>query len=141
MLKLYVKKLKKEKNNGKNNNSNNAKKNIIDSKSKTHKASINKLNKNKMHINYINKIQKNMSNIMNAIHEQNEYLSPYDLNQVNSSSFKKDFKKQIKTRETSPPSKDKLKYTTINQNNNKNKTRILLNQTGNIEKIKLYKKR
>ena len=130
----------KEKNNGKNNNSNNAKKNIIDSKSKTHKASINKLNKNKMHINYINKIQKNMSNIMNAIHEQNEYLSPYDLNQVNSSSFKKDFKKQIKTREKSPPSKDKLKYTTINQNNNKNKTRILLNQNGNIEKIKLYKK-
>ena len=50
----------KEKNNGKNNNSINNKKNKVDSKSKTHKTNINKLNKNKMHLNYINKIQKSI---------------------------------------------------------------------------------
>ena len=136
---LEGKNKQKEKNNGKNNNSINNKKNKIDSKSKTHKTNINKLNKNKMHLNYINKIQKNVTNIMNAFHEQNEYLTPYDINPMNSSSFKKE-KKKLNERETSPSSKDKLKYTTINQNNNKNKSRILLNQNGNIEKIKLYKK-
>ena len=123
-------------------NKNKSNKNDIKSSAKIYKANINKLNRNRMNINYnyINKIQKNVKNIVDIFHEQNDNLIPYDLYQINSASSKNKNKNQIKTRETSPSSIDKLKYSTIYQSNNKNRSQIIFKSNENIEKLKLYKK-
>ena len=107
-------------------------------KSKIYKANISKLNKNKIHINYMNKIHKNMSNIIDIFHDQNDYNFPYDINPIDSASFKRENKKS-KSKEISPSANEKLKYTTINHNNNRNNSQII-NGDGNIEKLNLYKK-
>ena len=149
---LIGKNKQKEKYNWKNNTSNNNKKNNsinanisfnkLDnkSKSKVNKSNINKSNKNHMHINYLNKIQRNINNIMDIFHDQNDYLSPYEINHNEPGSLKKENYYKLKARETSPSPNDKLKYSTINNNNNKNKSQIILNANGNMEKIKLYRK-
>ena len=142
----------KEKNSGKNSNSNNNKKNNTansnnslkkqesKSKSKIKKSNINKLNKNRMHINYINKIQRNMTNIMDFLNEPNDCFTPYNINKLDSTSYKNDNKKLLKSKETSPSPQDKLKYSTINHTNKRNDSQILLNPNGNMEQIKLYRK-
>ena len=93
-----------------------------------------------MNINYINKIQKNMKNIIDIFHEQNDNIIPYDLYQINSATSKNKNKNQIKTRDGSPSSIDKLKYSTINQSNNKNRSQIIFKSNENLEKLKLYRK-
>lgn len=142
----------KEKNSGKNSNSNNNKKNNTansnnslnkqesKSKSKIKKSNINKLNKNRMHINYINKIQRNMTNIMDFLNEPNDCFTPYNINKLDSTSYKNDNKKLLRTKEISPSPQDKLKYSTINHTNKRNNSQILLNPNGNMEQIKLYRK-
>jgi len=109
-------------------------------KSKIYKGNINKSNKNRININYMNKIQKNVSNMLGLFHEQNDFIPPYELNQFDTTSFKRENKKLSKSKETSPSAKDKLKYTTINHNNNRNNSQIIINGDGNMEKLKLYKK-
>ena len=128
----------KEKYIGINKNKNN--KNEIKSSAKIYKANINKLNRNRMNINYINKIQKNMKNIIDIFHEQNDNIIPYDLYQINSATSKNKNKNQIKTRDGSPSSIDKLKYSIINQSNNKNRSQIIFKSNENLEKLKLYRK-
>ena len=140
----------KEKNSGKNSNSNNNKKNNTansnnslnkqESKSKIKKSNINKLNKNRMHINYINKIQRNMTNIMDFLNEPNDCFTPYNINKLDSTSYKNDNKKLLRSKEISPSPQDKLKYSTINHTNKRNNSQILLNPNGNMEQIKLYRK-
>ena len=142
----------KEKNSGKNSNSNNNKKNNTansnnslnkqesKSKSKIKKSNINKLNKNRMHINYINKIQRNMTNIMDFLNEPNDCFTPYNINKLDSTSYKNDNKKLLRSKEISPSPQDKLKYSTINHTNKRNNSQILLNPNGNMEQIKLYRK-
>lgn len=142
----------KEKNSGKNSNSNNNKKNNTansnnslnkqesKSKSKIKKSNINKLNKNRMHINYINKIQRNMTNIMDFLNELNDCFTPYNINKLDSTSYKNDNKKLLRSKEISPSPQDKLKYSTINHTNKRNNSQILLNPNGNMEQIKLYRK-
>ena len=142
----------KEKNSGKNSNSNNNKKNNTansnnslnkqesKSKSKIKKSNINKLNKNRMHINYINKIQRNMTNIMDFLNEPNDCFTPYNINKLDSTSYKNDNKKLLRLKEISPSPQDKLKYSTINHTNKRNNSQILLNPNGNMEQIKLYRK-
>ncbi len=88
----------------------------------------------------MNKIQKNVSNMLGLFHEQNDFIPPYELNQFDTTSFKRENKKLSKSKETSPSAKDKLKYTTINHNNNRNNSQIIINGDGNMEKLKLYKK-
>ena len=111
-------------------------------KSKIKKTNINKLNKNPININQINKIQRNMTNIIDFVNEQNDCFTPYNIKKLDTTSFKNEKKKPVKSKEISPsPSpRDKLKYSTINQNNKRNNSQILLNQNGNMEKIKLYRK-
>ena len=142
----------KEKNSGKNSNSNNNKKNNTansnnslnkqesKSKSKIKKSNINKLNKNRMHINYINKIQRNMTNIMDFLNEPNDCFTPYNINKLDSTSYKNENKKLLRSKEISPSPQDKLKYSTINHTNKRNNSQILLNPNGNMEQIKLYRK-
>ena len=142
----------KDKNSGKNSISNNNKKNNTansnisfnkpdsKSKSKIKKSNINKLNKNRMHINYINKIQRNMTNIMDFLNEPNDCFTPYHINKLDSTSYKNENKKLLKSKETSPSPQDKLKYSTINHTNKRNNSQILLNPNGNMEQIKLYRK-
>ena len=142
----------KEKNSGKNSNSDNNKKNNTansnnslnkqesKSKSKIKKSNINKLNKNRMHINYINKIQRNMTNIMDFLNEPNDCFTPYNINKLDSTSYKNDNKKLLRSKEISPSPQDKLKYSTINHTNKRNNSQILLNPNGNMEQIKLYRK-
>ena len=132
----------KDKNNGKNNISDKSTRIKADykTKSKNKKANNSNLNKNRMHLNYIYKIQRNMTNIMDFINEQNECFTPYHINKIDSGSLKNETKKKIRSRETSPSSQDKLKYSTVIQSNKRNKSQILLNSGGNIEKIKLYRK-
>ena len=142
----------KEKNSGKNSNGNNNKKNNTansnnslnkkesKSKSKIKKSNINKLNKNRMHINYINKIQRNMTNIMDFLNEPNDCFTPYNINKLDSTSYKNDNKKLLRSKEISPSPQDKLKYSTINHTNKRNNSQILLNPNGNMEQIKLYRK-
>ena len=142
----------KEKNSGKNSNSNNNKKNNTansnnslnkqesKSKSKIKKSNINKLNKNRMHINYINKIQRNMTNIMDFLNEPNDCFTPYNINKLDSTSYKNDNKKLLRSKEISSSPQDKLKYSTINHTNKRNNSQILLNPNGNMEQIKLYRK-
>ncbi len=122
-------------------NLNNSKNKISSkNKSKIYKGNINKSNKNRININYMNKIQKNVSNMLGLFHEQNDFIPPYELNQFDTTSFKRENKKLSKSKETSPSAKDKLKYTTINHNNNRNNSQIIINGDGNMEKLKLYKK-
>ena len=122
-------------------NLNNSKNKISSkNKSKIYKGNINKSNKNRININYMNKIQKNVSNMLGLFHEQNDFIPPYELNQFDTTSFKRENKKLSKSKETSPSAKDKLKYTTINNNNNRNNSQIIINGDGNMEKLKLYKK-
>ena len=135
---LIGKNKQKEKYIGINKNKNN--KNEIKSSAKIYKANINKLNRNRMNINYINKIQENMKNIIDIFHEQNDNIIPYDLYQINSATSKNKNKNQIKTRDGSPSSIDKLKYSTINQSNNKNRSQIIFKSNENLEKLKLYRK-
>ena len=132
----------KDKNNGKNNISDKSTRIKADykTKSKNKKANNSNLNKNRMHLNYIYKIQRNMTNIMDFINDQNECFTPYHINKIDSGSLKNETKKKIRSRETSPSSQDKLKYSTVIQSNKRNKSQILLNSGGNIEKIKLYRK-
>ena len=142
----------KEKNSGKNSNSDNNKKNNTansnnslnkqesKSKSKIKKSNINKLNKNRMHINYINKIQRNMTNIMDFLNEPNDCFTPYNINKLDSTSYKNDNKKLLRSKEISRSPQDKLKYSTINHTNKRNNSQILLNPNGNMEQIKLYRK-
>ena len=133
----------KDKNNGKNNISDKSTRIKADykTKSKNKKANNSNLNKNRMHLNYIYKIQRNMTNIMDFINDQNECFTPYHINKIDSGSLKNETKKKIRSRETSPSSQDKLKYSTVIQSNKRNKSQILLNSGGNIEKIKPnYKK-
>ena len=135
---LIGKNKQKEKYIGINKNKNN--KNEIKSSAKIYNANINKLNRNRMNINYINKIQKNMKNIIDIFYEQNDNIIPYDLYQINSATSKNKNKNQIKTRDGSPSSIDKLKYSTINQSNNKNRSQIIFKSNENLEKLKLYRK-
>ena len=142
----------KDKNSGKNSISNNNKKNNTansnislnkpdsKSKSKIKKSNINKLNKNRMHINYINKIQRNMTNIMDFLNEPNDCFTPYNINKLDSTSYKNDNKKLLRSKEISRSPQDKLKYSTINHTNKRNNSQILLNPNGNMEQIKLYRK-
>ena len=132
----------KDKNNGKNNISDKSTRIKADykTKSKNKKTNNSNLNKNRMHLNYIYKIQRNMTNIMDFINDQNECFTPYHINKIDSGSLKNETKKKIRSRETSPSSQDKLKYSTVIQSNKRNKSQILLNSGGNIEKIKLYRK-
>ena len=132
----------KDKNNGKNNISDKSTRIKADykTKSKNKKANNSNLNKNRMHLNYIYKIQRNMTNIMDFINDQNECFTPYHINKIDSGSLKNETKKKIRSRETSPSSQYKLKYSTVIQSNKRNKSQILLNSGGNIEKIKLYRK-
>ena len=132
----------KDKNNGKNNISDKSTRIKADykTKSKNKKANNSNLNKNRIHLNYIYKIQRNMTNIMDFINDQNECFTPYHINKIDSGSLKNETKKKIRSRETSPSSQDKLKYSTVIQSNKRNKSQILLNSGGNIEKIKLYRK-
>ena len=132
----------KDKNNGKNNISDKSTRIKADykTKSKNKKANNSNLNKNRMHLNYIYKIQRNMTNIMDFINDQNECFTPYHINKIDSGSLKNETTKKIRSRETSPSSQDKLKYSTVIQSNKRNKSQILLNSGGNIEKIKLYRK-
>jgi len=146
---LLGKNKQKEKYIGINNNSNNNQKhdssnlnnkNEIKQKAKIYKVNINKLNRNRMNINYINKIQKNIKNIVDMVHEQNDHFFSYDLYHLNSASSKNKNKKQIRPRETAQSSIDKLKYSTLNQSNNRNKSQIIFNSNGKIKKLKLYRK-
>ena len=93
-----------------------------------------------MHINYINKIQRNMTNIMDFLNEPNDCFTPYNINKLDSTSYKNDNKKLLRSKEISPSPQDKLKYSTINHTNKRNNSQILLNPNGNMEQIKLYRK-
>ena len=142
---LRGKNRQKEKYNGKNNNNNSEKSSKIksDSKTKSKKRqnyNTNNLNKNRMHLNYIYKIQRNMTNVIDFINDQNECFTPYHINKIDSASLKNENKKKLRSRETSPSYQDKLKYSTVIQSNKRNKSQILLNPNGNIDKIKLYRK-
>ena len=145
---LLGKNKQKEKNISINNISNNKRHNSLNSNNKNEtksrvkmfKSTINKLNKHRININYINKFQKNMTNIVDIHHEQNDNFIPFDFNQINSASSKNRSQKQIRTREISPSSIDKLKYSGLNHSNNRNKSQIMFKSNGNIGKLQFYRK-
>lgn len=102
-----------------------------------------KLNKNQNQ--NFNKIQKNVSSILEYLHEQNSCFSPTD---YIISSFKRDKINKIRSKDSSPYTQHKFKYSTISNNNcSRNNSQVMINVNTNIinsnssiEKLKLYKK-
>ena len=122
------------------NKNKNSKSNILSNKPNNSNNKNNKNYKNQNKNYYI-------SNIIDFIHEQNEYYSPSNFNKIDSTSFKQENPEKSKSKKSSPSSQNKL-FSTINNNNyNRNNSQVMINvntniinSNGSVEKFKLYKK-
>ena len=108
----------------------------------------NKSSKNKAQNYNINKFKNNIINIIDLIHDQNDYYNLGNFNKIDSISFKQENLEKSKSKKSSPSSQNK--FGTINNNsnrNNNNNNQVMINVNTNIinsnypiEKFKLYKK-